>query len=436
MDKSWMNKSRLSQEYVDGVEQFLDYAFNNLSSDNKIVCPCIKCKNVRWKTLEVAFDHLACDGILQGYTCWFFHGENVPLSRTSSTNTPSPSSTSHPTTNNTSTRQDGTEELLRDAFNMQHHHDAPTFFGAHPTDGMEGGNETHMGLNEEQPSEEASKFYKLLEDMNGKLYDGSKHSILYFCIHLFHLKCMCGITGKGLDYLIDFLKEFFPIATIPANSHESKKVIKDLGLGYEKIHSWPNDCMLYWEEKEMQQECHVCGASRWLPTKSTQPENVDGDQVLYKQPAKVLRYFPLIPRLQRIFMSSKTSTGMSWHANGRTKDGSLRHPADAEAWRSFDARYPDFASHPRSVRLGLSSNGFNPFKLLSTSYSTWPVVLIPYNLPPWIGMKQSSFILSMIIPGEKGPGNDIDVFMEPLIKEVKQLWAGVDTYDASLKQNF
>ncbi|XP_039119156.1 uncharacterized protein LOC120255387 [Dioscorea cayenensis subsp. rotundata] len=395
-----------------------------------------KCKNGRWQTREVAFDHLACDGILQGYTCWFFHGENVPLSRTSSRNTPSSSSTSHPTTNNTSTGQDGMEELLRDAFNMQHHHDGPTFVGAHPTDGMEDGNETHIGLNEEQPYEEASKFYKLLKDMNGKLYDGSKHSILYFCIRLFHLKCMCGITGKGSDYLIDFLKEFFLMATIPANSRESKKVIKDLGLGYKKIHSCPNDCMLYWEEKEMQQECHVCGASRWLPTESTQPENVEGDQVLHKRPAKVLRYFPLIPRLQRIFMSSKTSTDMSWHANGRTKDGNLRHPADAEAWRSFDARYPDFASDPRNVRLDLSSDGFNPFKLLSTSYSTWPIVLIPYNLPPWIGMKQSSFILSMIIPGEKGPGNDIDVFMQPLIKELKQLWTGVDTYDASLKQNF
>ncbi|XP_039128537.1 UPF0496 protein 1-like [Dioscorea cayenensis subsp. rotundata] len=39
MDKSWMNKSRLSQEYVDGLERFLDFAFNNSSSDNKIDIP-------------------------------------------------------------------------------------------------------------------------------------------------------------------------------------------------------------------------------------------------------------------------------------------------------------------------------------------------------------------------------------------------------------
>ena len=58
---------------------------------------------------------------------------------------------------------------------------------------------------------------------------------------------------------------------------------------------------------------------------------------------------------------------------------------------------------------------------MSTTYSTWPVLLIPYNLEPWVCMKQSSLILSMVIPGEKGPGNDIDIFLQPLIVELKQL---------------
>ena len=56
---------------------------------------------------------------------------------------------------------------------------------------------THNGVGEELPSTEAVKFYKLLEDMNEKRYDGSKHSRLYSCIHLFHLKCMRGMTRKG-----------------------------------------------------------------------------------------------------------------------------------------------------------------------------------------------------------------------------------------------
>ncbi|XP_072087138.1 uncharacterized protein [Arachis hypogaea] len=34
------------------------------------------------------------------------------------------------------------------------------------------------------------------------------------------------------------------------------------------------------------------------------------------------------------------------------------------------------------------------------------------------------------------PGNDIDVYLQSLIDELKQLWAGVNTYDASEKKNF
>ena len=87
----------------------------------------------------------------------------------------------------------------------------------------------------------------------------------------------------------------------------------------------------------------------------------------------------------------------------------------------MDQHYPLFGADPRNVRLGLASDGFNPFSAMSISYSTWPVVLMPYNLPPWMCMKQPYFMLSMLIPGEKAPGNDIDVYLEPLIDELKEL---------------
>lgn len=74
---------------------------------------------------------------------------------------------------------------------------------------------------------------------------------------------------------------------------------------------------------------------------------------------------------------------------------------------------------------------------MSVPHSTWPVVLIPYNLPPWMCMKQSYFMLSLLIPGPSIPGNNIDVYLEPLVNELKELWdIGVETYDASTKNNF
>ncbi|XP_060969476.1 uncharacterized protein LOC133036762 [Cannabis sativa] len=104
---------------------------------------------------------------------------------------------------------------------------------------------------------------------------------------------------------------------------------------------------------------------------------------------------------------------------------------------TFDLKHKDFAADPRNVRLGLASDGMNPFKTLSVSHSTWPVILIPYNLPPWMCMKQPNFIMSLLIPGPEAPGNNIDVYLEPLIEELKDLWEiGVDTFDASTKKNF
>ncbi|XP_073219724.1 uncharacterized protein [Cicer arietinum] len=156
-----------------------------------------------------------------------------------------------------------------------------------------------------------------------------------------------------------------------------------------------------------------------------------------KIPAKVLCWFPLKPILQRLFLSSKKFSSMTWHEDGRTKDGFMRHPADSFARKYFDSQHPDFSCDPRNVRLGLASHGFNPFKTMSISHSTWPIVLIPYNLPPWMCMKQPNFILSLLIPGPKGPENKLDVYMQPLVEELKELWEiGVKTFDACKKESF
>ncbi|RVW33938.1 hypothetical protein CK203_082982 [Vitis vinifera] len=93
----------------------------------------------------------------------------------------------------------------------------------------------------------------------------------------------------------------------------------------------------------------------------------------------------------------------------------MRHPVDSLAWKNFDNVHPSFALEPRNVRLGLASDGFNPFGNMSISYNMWLVVLIPYNLPPWMCMKQTFFMLSLLIPGPTAPGNDIDIYLQPLI---------------------
>ena len=81
-------------------------------------------------------------------------------------------------------------------------------------------------------------------------------------------------------------------------------------------------------------------------------------------------------------MCAQTAESMVWHDKERPKDGKIRHPMDGQAWKDFDSMYTNFSGDPRNVRLGLASDGFNPFRTMSVSHSTWPIVLINYNLPP------------------------------------------------------
>ena len=63
-------------------------------------------------------------------------------------------------------------------------------------------------------------------------------------------------------------------------------------------------------------------------------------------------------------------------------------------------------------------------------------MLVVYNLPPSLCMKDEFTFLSMLISGPKQPGNDIDIYLQPLIDELQELWRGVYTYNASEKNIF
>jgi len=308
------------------------------------------------------------------------------------------------------------EDMLNDAFRFVGH-DVNDFDEAIEDDDVQ---------NNMVRDEGNTNFDALLKDNNQPLYEScTKYSKLSFMLKLYYIKCMCRMSDKAMTMILDLLKDAFEHAKFPNSLYEAKNVITKLGLNYVKIPACPKDCMLYWgEENEGLEECKRCKTSKWKDKNK-------------KQYAKILRYFPLKSRLQRLFMCSKTANSMTWHAFGNNQEGLMRHPRDSEAWKTFDLLHPEFVNDPRNVRLGLATDGFNPFGNMSTSHSIWPMVLIPYNCPPWECMKQTSFILSMIIPSKQMARNDIDVYLKPLMNELKELWYdGVQTFDYLKKEMF
>ena len=84
-----------------------------------------------------------------------------------------------------------------------------------------------------------------------------------------------------------------------------------------------------------------------------------------------------------MFATKEASEEDQWHKlKQQPSEKEMSHPADGEAWEDFDREYPDFADDARNLRLGLATDGFNPFSEKNTKYSMWPVFVVPYNLPP------------------------------------------------------
>jgi len=78
--------------------------------------------------------------------------------------------------------------------------------------------------------------------------------------------------------------------------------------------------VLFRNENAGKDHCPVCEASRWK------------DPEKKKIPAKVLRHFPLIPRLQRLFVSKKLFEKVQWHKMKRKhNEKEMTHPTDGKA---------------------------------------------------------------------------------------------------------
>ncbi|KAK6793985.1 hypothetical protein RDI58_007438 [Solanum bulbocastanum] len=182
-------------------------------------------------------------------------------------------------------------------------------------------------------------------------------------------------------------------SNFPDSYYEAMKLIRSLGISYEKIDPCKNDCMLYWKNNKFVDSCKICGASRWKENKHSGETRFRKGK---KTPHKILRYFPLKTRRQRLFMCSKTSYLMRWHHENKANTGIMRHPVDSKAWKKFDELHQSFAMEPRN----------------------------------------ENFVFSMLIPSPGSPGDAIDIYLQPLIDELNELWeTGVVAFDESTKQN-
>jgi hypothetical protein len=372
-------------DYCNGVQGFINFTTSipkNFTGGG-IRCSCKKCQNKKYLHPDVVMMHLLHKGFMENYQCWYAQGEVfVTKRRTRERVVGSTSSASnvHDQAANDNTNPYG--NMVMDAMRMNQ------------------GNVNQCLIVEEEPNADATRFFDLLKDSDEPLWDGcTNHSKLSVVAQVFTIKSDHGLSEVGYDKIIEWARSILPEGNrLKEKFYAAKSMMKPLGLGYQKIDMCPNFCMLYYLENAELTECMTYGHSHYKPRTGREKT-----LVAYKK----LRYFPITPRLQRLLMSPRTVEHMTWHQSHHAVDGVMVHPSDGEAWKHFNSLHPHFLAQSRNVRLGLCTNGFNPFGSFATPYSYWPVILTVYNLPS--GMCISPMFLSMVIPGPSSPSWNIDV---------------------------
>ncbi|XP_056850792.1 uncharacterized protein LOC130500102 [Raphanus sativus] len=398
VEKSWVHLNIADPGYERGAREFVTCVGAYIAESELIICPCADCRNVDRHSAGVVFDHLVTRGMDLSYKLredWYHHGEVVSGAGCRSD------------------ASDRNKEILG-------LYQAAEFLDE---DFVRQRDVSEVAEGEDKEEDE---FLAMLADAETPLYPScANHSKLSVIVSLFRIKTESGWSDMSFDRLLETLPQMLPEDNVLHTSlYEVKRFLKSFDIGYEKIHACVNDCCLFRKELEKLDNCPKCNASRWKINMRT------GD-VKKGIPPKVLRYFPIIPLLKRMFRSEDMAKDLRWHFSNKSTDGKSRHPVDSVTWDQMNDKYPSFAAEERNLRLGLSTDGFNPFSMKNVNYSCWPVLLVNYNMSPEKCMKEENIMLSLLIPGPTQPGNNIDVYLAPLIEDLNLLWEkGEVTYDA------
>ncbi|GJS26371.1 hypothetical protein Tco_0486991 [Tanacetum coccineum] len=282
IDKSWTSLGKHEKAFYTGLKKFVDDCKPLVDSAGNIRCPCKSCRLVLWVSIKHLSDHISKYGFDPSYKTWIHHGEpDLP---------PPP-----PVIDNT--RQPQMSDMtacLNDLSYIPLNNEQNE-----PTQG-------DIGETSNEPTQAThNEFEELYSSANEALYPGCDHvTRLDFMAKFTYFKVKGKLTDSIFNEMLEWLQYALPESKgykFPSSYYAIKKTFKMIGLGYESIHACEYDCCLFRGEvnKDLQ-FCPVCNTSRWK----------DSDTPGKKVPRKVLRYFPIIPRLQRLYKSSSREKNM------------------------------------------------------------------------------------------------------------------------------
>ena len=128
---------------------------------------------------------------------------------------------------------------------------------------------------------------------------------------------------------------------------------------------------------------------------------------------------------------------MRWHSENKRNGSAMIIHLIVKLGNILTKPTMIFPPIPCILRYGFMLMVFAPNNQFSKPYSCWPVLIMPYNLPLEMCMKDPYLFLTCMIRDLADPKAYIDICLQPLIDELNELGCNnVLTNDISMKLNF
>jgi Transposase family tnp2 len=193
-----------------------------------------------------------------------------------------------------------------------------------------------------------------------------------------------------------------------------------------------NSCCCFAGQHKDLTECPYCNAARYII-----------DHKGKKKSRKVFNYLPFIPRLVAMYANPTKAKERQYRAfEHKHTAGNTSDIFDSHIYRRLLGKKViingsnashEYFSDPRDIALGLSTDGFCPFRRRKAT--AWPLILFDYNLAPEIRFHGNNVIGLGAIPGPKKP-KDFDSFAWPAFEEFMRLQHGVRAFDVLADEFF
>jgi hypothetical protein len=224
-DRSWILLPKSDERWQAGYKDFIEDAFGGRYRGRTAACPCMRCCCLAFGTQDVVEKHLFDKGFYPEFAKRK-HRQRAPRG-------PEPEPEPEPVAVNDD--EEFGEGEVADTGNVN------SLLGSLISGTING----QLPGVIEKPNESAEIFFKLLEEARKELYPGCKEATkVSFVVRLFQIKCQFGITNNALEHILQLISRLLPEGhCVPDSLAKVRKVVRDLGLDYQKIHACVNDCV-------------------------------------------------------------------------------------------------------------------------------------------------------------------------------------------------